>query len=576
MSLRSWFGSSIQVVPDHKTDAIDKNDSVSKLDRVCLTSRTGSLLVVETNASAPPASSPSTIPASPISHHAGWREGRLQRSRAIACCGLLTAGFVLGASVDWMRRGASASDQYLTANTLVQLRQELKSSVSPLKTQSDYQAKVFEACSRSVVHIQSERFAGARRGVVEETGSGIIVESKKSAGFFVVTNRHVVDGTELNKVSIHLHDGRILTASRSWTDKASDIAVLRLDEGNLQPARWGDSDTLQIGHIVFAVGSPFGLSQSMTQGIISAKGRRALELGPGTEVINQDFLQTDAAINPGNSGGPLINLQGEVIGINTAIASSSGGNEGIGFSIPSNLVRQVCDQLLEYGKVNRAYLGVKLDPEFDLNTAKRLRLDRLRGARVLQVYPNTPAARANLLFDDVVLEFNGTTVLDENHLIHLVSLQPVNSEVQAIVQRNGAKVTIKFKLTERPDVRQSLNNRNKPGTGVEIEKLGLTLHELDTHEAAELGFPKMTSGLLVINVDEESPLQGKVQVYDLIEEVALTPMHTIDDLHDLLKDRESMNTLSLKVQRSVRGRPQTQLVIVGDQPLPAAIRRMPE
>lgn len=494
------------------------------------------------------------------------------RSRVLVCGAMLALGYFLGSSMDWVRPGVSANEQYLNANALTQLRQELKVVSSPLQMQSDFQAKVFEVCSRSVVHIQSERFAGSRRGMVEETGSGIIVESKKIPGFVVVTNRHVIDGTELNKVSIHLHDGRILTPTRSWTDKASDIAIMRVEEKNLQAARWGDSDALNIGHIVFAVGSPFGLSQSMTQGIISAKGRRALELGPSSEVINQDFLQTDAAINPGNSGGPLINLQGDVVGINTAIASSSGGNEGIGFSIPSNLVRQVCDQLLEYGKVNRAYLGVKLDPAFDLGTAKRLKLDRIRGARVLQVYPDTPAARANLVYDDVVLEFNGTTVLDENHLIHLVSLQPLNTEVQAIVQRKGTRVTIKLKLTERPDVHQSSNNRTKPGTGVTVDKLGLTLHELDTREAAELGFPKMSSGLLVINVDAESPLAGRVHVYDLIEEVALTPMHTLDDLYDMLKDRENVSSLTLKVQRSVRGRTQTQVVVVGEQIAPAPIR----
>lgn len=561
MSLSSRFGSS------EKVGRSTENDSAGRDPTVERTLDIGPAEAFEVRESS---ASESDSQLKQKSIQAGRR---YQRSRLIACCGLLVTGYVLGAWVDWMPWGVSASDHYLNANALTQLRQELKSAESPLKAQSEYQSKIFEACSRSVVHIQSERFAGARRGMIEETGSGIIMESKKVPGSFVVTNRHVVDGTELNKISIHLHDGRILTATRSWTDKASDIAVLRVEEPNLQPARWGDSDSLHIGHIVFAVGSPFGLSQSMTQGIISAKGRRALELGPGTEVINQDFLQTDAAINPGNSGGPLINLQGEVIGINTAIASNSGGNEGIGFSIPSNLVRQVCEQLLEFGKVNRAYLGVKLDPEFDLNTAKRLRLDRLRGARVLQVYPDTPAARAKLTFDDVVLEFNGTTVLDENHLIHLVSLLPVNSEVQAVVQRNGAKITVKLKLTERPDVRQSTNDRNKPGTGVQIEKLGLTVHELDTREAAELGFPKMTSGLLVIDVDDASPLLGKVHVYDLIEEVALTPMHTIDDLHDLLKDRESVKSLTMKVQRSVRGRSQSQVVIVGDHPVPTPSRQ---
>ena len=339
--------------------------------------------------------------------------------------------------------------------------------------------------------------------------------------------------------------------------------MLGLKETDLHPARWGDSRKLEIGHVVYAMGSPFGLSQSMTQGIISAKGRRALELGPNTEVINQDFLQTDAAINPGNSGGPLINLQGEVIGINTAIASNSGGNEGIGFSIPSNLVLQVIDQLLEYGKVNRAYLGVRLDNKFDLATAHRLKLDRLRGARVDQVYENTPASRANLKYDDVILFFDGVEVHDENHLIHLVSLQPLNKDITAVVMRNGAKITAIVKLTERQDTRQSATDKTKPGNGVSIEKLGLTLNSINSKEARDLGFPKTSSGLLVVSVDRQGPLAGKVQLYDLIEEVARTPVHTVDDLQELLESRESLTSLVLKVQRSVKGKTQTQLVTVG-------------
>jgi serine protease Do len=566
MSMSSRFDSSNEVSRMDLTNEDGFDQSAPVVEKVVVK-------VVEKvipDSSSPTNASPANCVATSVVPVSGSRFSR--STRLLVCGGMLAVGYFLGSSVEWARRGVSASDQYLNTNAVNQLRQQLKAAASPLQIQSDFQAKVFEVCSRSVVHIQSERFAGARRGMIEETGSGIIMESKKLPGLVVVTNRHVIDGAELNRVSIHLHDGRILTPTRSWTDKASDIAVLRVEERDLQPARWGDSDSLQIGHLVFAVGSPFGLSQSMTQGIISAKGRRALELGPSSEVINQDFLQTDAAINPGNSGGPLINLQGDVVGINTAIASSSGGNEGIGFSIPSNLVRRVCDQLLEYGKVNRAYLGVKLDPSFDLKTAKRLKLDRLRGARVLQVYPNTPAAQAHLMFDDVVLEFDGTTVQDENHLIHIVSLQPVDSEVLAVVQRNGTKITIKMKLTDRPDVHQSSNDRNRPGAGVQIEKLGLTLHEVDTREAAELGFPERTSGLLVIDVDAASPLLGKVQVYDLIEEVALTPMHTIDDLDDLLKHRESVSSLSLKVQRSVRGRTQTQVIVVGERITPPRLR----
>ncbi len=206
----------------------------------------------------------------------------------------------------------------------------------------------------------------------------------------MVTNRHVIADARLDDISIHLHEGRVLKPARIWTDEATDVAVLQVEAPNLIPARWGDSDRVEIGNMVLAMGSPFGLSQSITFGIISAKGRRSLNLGSDRTVLNQDFLQTDAAINPGNSGGPLIGLNGRIVGINTAIASNSGGNEGIGFSIPSNLVRRVVDQLLLYGKVRRAYLGVKLDSEFSAETARRLQVGRLRVPASWKSIPTRP------------------------------------------------------------------------------------------------------------------------------------------------------------------------------------------
>ena len=185
-------------------------------------------------------------------------------------------------------------------------------------------------------------------------------------------------------------------------------------------------------------------------GIVSARGRSSLGIGNRSGVLNQDFIQTDAAINPGNSGGPLIDLQGKLIGINTAIASTHGGNEGIGFSIPSNLVQRVVDHLLEYGSVKRAYLGVKLDSEFDYEAAVKLQLYRIRGARILEVYPNTPAAKADLRYNDIILEFNGTEVLDESHLINKVSLSDTANMAEVVVWRGGRKVTIQVDLTDRP------------------------------------------------------------------------------------------------------------------------------
>lgn len=320
-------------------------------------------------------------------------------------------------------------------------------------------SKISTQITPSVVHIQSERDVQGS-GRVEETGSGVIMTSKTTQGTYVVTNRHVIQGAKMNDIHLQLFDGRVIHPLAVMTDEKTDIAVLRIRSNKVRPAAWGDSTEVQIGHMVLAMGSPFGLSQSVTFGIISAKGRRSLKLGTGTHVINQDFLQTDAAINPGNSGGPLIGLNGRVIGINTAIASNSGGNEGIGFSIPSNLVKHVFEQLVAHGHVRRAYLGVKLDPAFSQDDARRLHLDRVRGARVLEVYRNTPASGARLTKDDVILLFNKTEVQDENHLINLVSLTPINTVVQMTILRSGRQMRVNVNLANRSELERRTTDSN--------------------------------------------------------------------------------------------------------------------
>ncbi len=324
---------------------------------------------------------------------------------------------------------------------------DLDTGANALRDAGRVMAKISKQISPSVVHIEASHRT-VLRGEVEETGSGVIVRSTHLPGEFVVTNRHVIAGSELKEIKVTLPDGRQVNPERVWDDAASDIAVMKVPVEGLTAAAWADSDVAEIGHPVLAVGSPFGLSQSVTFGIISAKSRRSLKLGD-KGVLNQDFIQTDAAINPGNSGGPLIDLNGRVVGINTAIASNSGGNEGIGFSIPSNLVSRVVDQLLEYGKVYRAYLGVKLDPEFDITKARALKLDRARGARVMAIYPNTPAARAKLQKDDVILSFDGIDIVDENHLINVVSLSPVGKKVRLMVLRRGEKFPVQVDLSDR-------------------------------------------------------------------------------------------------------------------------------
>jgi len=439
------------------------------------------------------------------------------------------------------------------------LVEDLQNRNTPLHLAGDQTAKIIRLTGPSVVHIQAQRRTKTR-GLIEETGSGVVMRSSKLAGLFVVTNRHVVDGAELKDIAISLSDGRLLHPTETWQDQPTDVACLRIAASDLPSANWGDSEKLEIGHFVLAVGSPFGLSQSVTMGIISAKGRRDLELGGGkSRLINQDFLQTDAAINPGNSGGPLINLQGEVVGINTAIASNSGGNEGIGFSIPSNLVRNVVEQLLQNGKVSRAYLGVKLDKFFNVDVAARLKLDRVRGARIVEVYANTPAARTKLQVDDVVLSFDNIEVQDEDHLVHLVSLAGIDRQVKVVLYRDGKRLNVEMLLSERPD---ESARATQPGMGTKVDRLGLTVHQLDAETAKQLGLDKSTRGLLVLDVDQTGPASGEVQQYDLIEEVARTPVSSITEISDALSTTRSTENVVLKIRRRQNGVLRSQIVVL--------------
>ncbi|HUG20782.1 MAG TPA: trypsin-like peptidase domain-containing protein [Planctomycetaceae bacterium] len=364
---------------------------------------------------------------------------------------ILSAGVVLGLAIEGWPVDRTVQARHLDPSEAERMYSELEVGSETITELGRVMSRIYTLASPSVVHIQSER-RDARNGTVEETGSGIIMSSTKSPRPFVVTNKHVIQGASLNEITIKLSDGRVLRPTRILHDAPTDIAILEIPQANVIAGRWGDSEKLEIGNIVLAMGSPFGLNQSITMGIISAKGRRSLRLGgeaASSTVINQDFLQTDAAINPGNSGGPLIDTHGRVIGINTAIASNSGGNEGIGFSIPSNLVRFVVEQLVENGQVKRAFLGVALDEDFTVEESFRLKLDRLKGARVTEVYANTPADRAKLRYNDVILSFDGYDIEDHNHLIHLVSLTPLDKRVRLEILRDGKRANLYVELTDR-------------------------------------------------------------------------------------------------------------------------------
>jgi serine protease Do len=314
---------------------------------------------------------------------------------------------------------------------------------------------VARAVSPAVVHIVAKKRGRSDERATsyqlfEESGSGVIVRPERGQGLYVLTNNHVVEGSRPADVEIILHDGRATQPQKIWTDRKADVAVLKLDRDDLPSARLGDSDAAAVGTWVVALGSPFGLSQSVSQGIISARNRHEEEL-EDDGVENQEFLQTDAAINPGNSGGPLVNLKGEVIGINTAIASNGGGSEGVGFSIPINMAKWIMGQLVSRGKVSRGALGVRL-MDLDARSALLRGLDRPRGACIQFVQENTPAAKAGLRDGDIVLRYNGTEVHNINHLINLVSQSPIGRDAEIELWRDRKLVAVRVPIADQDEV----------------------------------------------------------------------------------------------------------------------------
>jgi serine protease Do len=330
-------------------------------------------------------------------------------------------------------------------------QKELARDAGVLEAQSRVVRAVAKLVGPAVVHIEAdvpaENSPQSRRGrQLEEAGSGVIVELK--GAFYVLTNHHVVRNAAPKAIRVHLSDGRALHPTKVWCDVESDVGVLAVSAPDLIAAPLGDSRHAEIGDFVLALGSPFGLRNSVTFGIISAKGRRDLPL-LNTSLKFMDFLQTDAAINPGNSGGPLVNLQGEIIGINTAIASTSGINEGIGFAIPIDMFMVFARQLIETGKVTLAFLGVDLSAAFGPAMAAELGLPRQMGARVKSIWPHSPAEAAKLKVGDVILEYDNTPVEDDANLVNLVSLTEVGKSVTLLIFRDHKPMTVTVELAEK-------------------------------------------------------------------------------------------------------------------------------
>jgi serine protease Do len=469
----------------------------------------------------------------------------------------LTAGFFaattlsLGIMVLTHGRGAIAAPP---AHEYTPAQQQ---AVDQLKGISTGFEAVAQAVVPSVVTITSERviqpteapnnpfndpffrrfFDVPQQGPMRERGlgSGVIVGSDG----IILTNNHVVNGAD--ELTVVLQDGRRLKAKVMGADPRSDLAVLKIDAGHLQAMPFGNSDEVKIGEWVLAVGSPFSenLKTTITAGIVSGTGRTGMHLSE-----YEDFIQTDAAINPGNSGGPLVNLDGELVGINSAIASRAGGYDGIGFAIPANMAMDVMNDLVKHGKVSRGYLGVGIQ-SLTQDLADAMNLDVREGAVITSVQNDGPAAKAGAKAQDVIVEFNGQPVKDSDQLRLVVARVNPGTTADMVVLRDGHRQTLHVKLGEIPDEKETASD-SEP---TQNKDLGLEVGPVTSDIARQLNLDT-ASGLVVMQVEQGSAAEeAGVQQGDLVRRVNQEKVTTTNEFRSAVKRTANGKPVLLQLQR---------------------------
>src|SRR5881397_561654 len=380
--------------------------------------------------------------------------------------------------------------------------------------------------------------------VQNSLGSGVIVTNEGH----IITNNHVVD--QVDEIDVQLSDGRTEKARLVGADSQIDLAVLKIDDPGVKPLKLADSDTVQAGDFVLAIGNPFGFEETVTDGIISSKGR------PGRSDYFGDLLQTNAAINPGNSGGPLINLRGEVIGINTAIASTTGGSQGVGFAIPSNTVRNALESLLKQGRIIRGYLGIQtraLQPGEDGADTE--------GVTVAEVMAGSPAAQAGVQPGDVVRKFDGHEVKNFSALRSLVAQTQLNKQVELEIVRDGKPLKVKAQIKEQPidsDTARAVPRQNEPQPQTPRQPsdeeaassplAAIHVEELTPEMARQLDLPSNVQGVLVTGVDPDSGV-AELQKGDVIEEINQQPVTSVSDYNKIAAALEPSQPQVLSVCR---------------------------
>lgn len=419
-------------------------------------------------------------------------------------------------------------------------------SVSSVKTNDDGLLKGMPEETSFDTFLQ--QFYNAQNPVSSEKeillGSGFVLDATEG---LIVTSAHVADS--FPKVSVTFNDGSVRQAEVIGKDDKTDLALLKVPvEKTLTAVKVGDSDLMRVGDVVFAVGNPFGLGNTVTSGIVSARSRN-IQVGP-----YDDFLQTDAAINRGNSGGPLFNVKGEMIGVNTAIFSPSGGSVGIAFAVPSKMLIWVVDNLKRYGEVKRAQLGVKIQTVTP-DIARNLGLAETTGALVSEVTAGTPASKADIQVGDVILAFNGIKITQMRLLTQLASQSPVGSEAVLDIYRNGKNLKAKVVLTQLKDVEKTiLPITQEDGKALEApEGLDFFIADLTPAMRQKTRLPKTAKGVLVTAVKAGSVAEKKgLKRGDLLVEIDKIPLFSVKDFEkwDQKRKREGLHSASLIIERA--------------------------
>lgn len=367
-------------------------------------------------------------------------------------------------------------------------------------------------------------------------GSGVIMSSDG----YILTNSHVVRNAE--KIIVLMHDGKKYIGKVVASDKKTDVAVIKIKAKNLPTIKMGNSDELRVGEVVIAIGNPYGLNQTVTMGIVSAMGRSNVGIAD-----YEDFIQTDAAINPGNSGGPMVNINGELVGLNTAIFSTSGGYQGIGFAIPSNMAKSVMDSLIKIGRVIRGWIGVQIQ-ELTPGLARHFGLKEESAVLVANIFDKSPAQKAGLLRGDLILKFKNKKIKHTRHLRNLAAGSKPGEKVEIEILHNKKLQTVTLVIGQFPDKEYPYNNK------IYTSLQGVNIQNLDNHIKSKLNIPEKIDGVIITHVDPKSPAFPNLRRNDILLEINRNVIRSTEDFNKIVSGSKIKDDLLVLIYRMRTGK----------------------